>query len=70
MELLTMEKITDDTLFFFYYSEKAFKAKGGRKVNGMVYTEKVMKGRCPVLNYDDSKIIAWGKNIDMKIERI
>lgn len=70
METLTMEKITDDTLFFFYYSEEAFKAKGGRKVNGIIYTEKVMKGRSPFLKYSDRKIVAWGKNIDMKIERI
>jgi hypothetical protein len=70
MELLIMEKITDNTVFDFYFSKLALAVRGGMKVNGVVYTEKIVHGKKPTLNYSDTELVATVKNIDMKIERI
>lgn len=69
MELI-MEKITDNTVFDFYFSKLALAVRGGMKINGVVYTEKIIHGKTPKLNFSDSKLVATVKNIDMKIERI
>lgn len=70
METLIMEKIYDSTRFDFYFSKMAFSQRGGMKVNGVVYTERIIKGKKPKLNYSDSELVASGRNIDMKIERV
>jgi hypothetical protein len=67
---LTMDKITDNTVFDFYFSKLALAIRGGMKINGVVYTEKIQHGKKPKLNYSDAELVATVKNIDMKIERI
>lgn len=64
MELFCeMRKITEDTEFEFHYSKTADLEIGHLMFEGVKYTERVMKGRCPVTKkkYSDLQLVHIGK---------
>ena len=72
MNTLEMEKITDYTEFDFYFSPKAFQEKGGRTINGILYVERIRKGKAPILGktYKDMELVYSGTNINLNSENI
>lgn len=66
-----MIKITEETRYEFYYSEKMAEEMGEMKVNGIPYTERVVSGRKPVnsVRYPDLQIVFTGRQKDYTITK-
>lgn len=66
-----MEKISENTEFDFYYSPTAELERGnGCYVNGQAYSEKIIKGKPPVLgiHYTDLKKVFTGNSHQYALE--
>lgn len=67
-----MEKVTEDTMFDFYTSDKAIsEGRGKNKVNGIIYVERIRSGRKPFLRkmYNDLKVVLTAKQSEYTIEK-
>lgn len=63
--MFTKTKITDDTVFDFWYSAKAAEELGRdkNKIEGKTYSERIITGKAPILSkrYDDLILVHTGK---------
>lgn len=69
MFAVQMIKITEDTMFEFYFSKAMSEEMGEMKVNGIPYTERVVAGRKPInsARYPDLHIVFTGRQKDYSI---